>query len=221
VLTGADHVNNADGVYSNLTNFAAITPAGVVSAGGVVALYAVKHNPFAYFKSVQEGPAGNNLSNVVGFEQLYQDLSNGKVPTLSFIAPNQCHDQHGKSGEDQTCAFDPDDNGTQGGLNPGLISAGDVTLQKLVTAIHASPVWAKGHTAIVVVWDENDYYTAPETNQVVLTVDTNYGPHGITSNKFYTHFSLLRSIESGLGLPCLNHACDANVKPMSDLFAAH
>jgi hypothetical protein len=34
----------------------------------------------------------------------------------------------------------------------------------------------------------------------------------------YTHFSLLKSIEGGLGLPCLNHACDATVKVMSDLF---
>ena len=34
----------------------------------------------------------------------------------------------------------------------------------------------------------------------------------------YTHFSLLKSIEAGLGLPCLNHACDANLATMSDMF---
>jgi hypothetical protein len=31
---------------------------------------------------------------------------------------------------------------------------------------------------------------------------------------------LLKSIEAGLGLPCLNHACDSDVNVMSDLFAA-
>jgi phosphatidylinositol-3-phosphatase len=31
-------------------------------------------------------------------------------------------------------------------------------------------------------------------------------------------FSLLKSMESGFRLPCLNHACDGNVKVMSDLF---
>jgi phosphatidylinositol-3-phosphatase len=49
-------------------------------------------------------------------------------------------------------------------------------------------------------------------------VDTNYGFHGLQSNQFYTHFSLLRSIEGGFGLPCLNHACDATTLTMSDLF---
>jgi len=55
---------------------------------------------------------------------------------------------------------------------------------------------------------------------VLLTVDTNYGTHGVQSNKPYSHFSLLKSIESGLGLPCLNHACDPAVNVMTDLFAA-
>ena len=30
---------------------------------------------------------------------------------------------------------------------------------------------------------------------------------------------LLKSLESGLRLPCLNHACDADVKVMTDLFS--
>jgi hypothetical protein len=33
-------------------------------------------------------------------------------------------------------------------------------------------------------------------------VDTNYGVRGVSSNQFYNHFSLLRSIEGGLKLPC-------------------
>ena len=69
-------------------------------------------------------------------------------------------------------------------------------------------------------WDENDYSVAPITNQVIAIVDTNYGPRGVRSSTFYDHFSLLKSIEGGLGLPCLNHACDTNVSPMSDLFAS-
>ncbi len=51
-------------------------------------------------------------------------------------------------------------------------------------------------------------------------LDTNYGYQGVRSNVFYDHFSLLKTIEGGFGLPCLNHACDANVRVMSDLFAA-
>jgi hypothetical protein len=64
------------------------------------------------------------------------------------------------------------------------------------------------------------YSNAPNTNQVVLIVDTNYGVHGVKSANFYTHFSLLKSLEAGFGLPCLNHACDESTKVMSDLFGA-
>ena len=56
---------------------------------------------------------------------------------------------------------------------------------------------------------------------VVAIVDTNYGPHQVQSGQFYTHFSLVKSIEAGFGLPCLNHACDAGVNVMSDLFGGH
>jgi hypothetical protein len=72
----------------------------------------------------------------------------------------------------------------------------------------------------VLMWDENDYSATPNTNQVLLTVETNYGVSGIQSNNFYTHFSLLRTLEGAFDLPCLNHACDAAVLTMSDLFAA-
>jgi phosphatidylinositol-3-phosphatase len=40
----------------------------------------------------------------------------------------------------------------------------------------------------------------------------------VRSANFYTHFSLLKSLEAGFGLPCLNHACDESVHVMSDLF---
>ena len=65
-ITGADLVNYSNGTASNLTNF---TPLAPLTSSGVVQAYAVKHNPFAYFKSVQEGTEfGNSLDNIVGFE---------------------------------------------------------------------------------------------------------------------------------------------------------
>jgi hypothetical protein len=71
----------------------------------------------------------------------------------------------------------------------------------------------------VVVWDENDYSSLP--NQVVTIVDTNYAPSGIQSNVRYNHFSLLKTLEAGFGLPYLNHAADQNISVMSDLFSGH
>ncbi|HEY4978952.1 MAG TPA: hypothetical protein VII25_07305, partial [Candidatus Acidoferrum sp.] len=135
-------------------------------------------------------------------------------------APNQCNDQHGRGNAGPACDFDPVSNGTLVGLNPALIFQGDLTIRRIVNAIHESPAWQDGHNAIVLVWDENDYSIAPTTNQVLLTVETNYGVHGVKSNRFYTHFSLLKSLEAGFRLPCLNHACDANTDVMSELFAS-
>jgi len=237
-ITGADLVNYSNGTASNLTDFSALAP---LTSASVVQAYAVKHNPFAYFKSVQEGTEfGNSLDNIVGFDGprgLYSDLAKGDVPSLAFIAPNQCNDQHGRGNADAFCAFDfgvPNGNGlttgTQEGLNPGLILQGDTTIERLVKAIKHSPVWHDGRAAIVIVWDENDYSgisTTPKglfppqnQNTVVLTVETNGDPgdEGIQSNRYYNSFSLLKSMEAGFGLPCLNHACDEDVKVMRDLF---
>jgi len=215
--TGADLVNNSDGFYSDVNPISSSLPAETQS---LIKLYAVKHNPFVYFKSVQEGTnPGSSLANTVGFETLFGDLASGQVPSFSFIAPNQCNDQHGRGNAGPLCDFDPSSTGTQAGLNPGLILQGDRTIQTLVTAIHGSPAWGWGHNAIVLLWDENDYSATPNTNQVLLTVETNYGVNGIQSSNFYTHFSLLKTLDAGFGLPCLNHACDANVAAMTDLFA--
>lgn len=215
---GADGIAYSDGFFTDLSQI----PDSLGGSGAFVKLYAAKHNPFVYFKSVQEGQdPDNSLANVVGFEGdggLYHDLSSGRIPSLSFIAPNQCTDQHGRGNGGAQCAFDPVTDGSQAGLNPALIYIGDLTLKTIVAAIHKSPAWSEGRNAIVVVWDENDYSFVPNVNKVLVIVDTNYGLHSAKSGRFYTHFSLLKTLEKGFGLPCLNHACDAGVDAMSDLF---
>ena len=47
---------------------------------------------------------------------------------------------------------------------------------------------------------------------------TNYAKNGVQSGNYYNSFALLKSMEAGFKLPCLNHACDKNVAVMSDLF---
>jgi hypothetical protein len=233
-LSGADGVNwtSENGTVSNLTNFSNLAP---ITSASVVQTYAAKHNPFAYFKNVQDGTLWNDsLNNVVGFDGprgLYTDLGSGNVPSFAFIAPSQCHDDHGRGNGDAFCAYDGTTDGTQVGLNPGLIQQGDVTIQKLVETIKSSPVWHEGRAAIIIVWDENDYsgvataptglFPAQNQNSVVLTVEPNYESGGLQSSTYYNSFSLLRSIEAGFGLPCLNHACDKGVAVMSDLFGGH
>lgn len=195
---GPDRVNASDGLVSTITQ----------KEPGMPQLYAVKHDPFAYFAKVQEGENPRlSLRQIVDFHQLYADLKRGTVPNYSLIAPNQCHDQHGRG---------PSEVGTGCSLSANVIAQGDAALSELIPAIKNSPAWKEGNNVIVVVWDENDYSSSP--NQVVTIVDTSYRPTGKTSNVKYNHFSLLKTIEAGFGLDFLNHAADQNVKLMSDLF---
>ncbi len=197
---GPDGVNNSDGLISNLT----------AAEPGMPKLYAVKHNPFVYFASVQEGSdPKNSFKNIVGFDGLYADLASGSVPSYSFISPNQCHDQHGRGTSEV---------GTGCSVDQNAIAQGDAALGTLVAAIKGSKVWKQGNNVIVVVWDENDYGTEP--NQVVTIVDTSYAPTGVSSAVKYNHFSLLKTLEAGFGLRYLNHAADEKVHLMSDLFGA-
>jgi len=224
--TGPDKINYSDGNFTNLTDFTKIKPIlnPPLTNSDIVQLYAVKHNPFAYFRTVQQGTnplvSYAQMAEVEGAGGLWADLASGNVPNFSFIVPNQCNDQHGRGNGTAFCNYDPNDDGKQSGLNPALIILGDQVVQKIVNAIHSSPVWNQGNNAIVLTWDENDYAVQPIINQVVTVVDTNYGFHGIQSNQFYLSFSLLRSLEGGFGLPCLNHACDSSTAAMSDLFGA-
>jgi phosphatidylinositol-3-phosphatase len=217
--SGADGVNFSDGFFTDSSNILQFLPN---EGQGLLKLYAAKHNPFVYFRSVQEGAKPElSLKRIAPFQGeggLFEDLSSGHVPSFSFIAPNQCNDQHGRANGGTQCDFDPNDQGTLEGLNPALMFIGDLTLRNIVKAIHRSPSWHDGRNAIVVLWDEDDYSVAPTTNKVLLIVDTNYGHHGVKDGAFYTHFSLLKSLESGFRLPCLNHACDEGSKVMSPLF---
>lgn len=223
-IQNVDLVNFSDGFFTDSTDFSAMVPTLTppLTTGGVVQLYAVKHNPFAYFQSVQEGYNPNNsLANTVDFngsDGLYADLATGNVPSLAFIVPNQCNDQHGRGNADQGCNYDPVADGTQTGLNPALTARADASVRKIVTSIKTSSAWTTGNNAIVIVWDENDYSAAPYPNKVVLIVDTSYAATGVVSSTFYTHFSLLKTMEAGFGLPCLNHACDSDQSVMTDLF---
>jgi hypothetical protein len=51
-----------------------------------------------------------------------------------------------------------------------------------------------------------------------MLVETSYAANGRKSSVAYDHFSLLRKLEAGFSLRCLNHACDATSLIMNDMF---
>jgi hypothetical protein len=218
IVPGVFGINYSDGEFSNLSPASVFEVNGAppAAATNIQKLYAVKHNPFAYFENIEAGAnSALSLDQIVDFDGpngLWADLADeDEVPNFSFIVPNQCHDMHGfVSGGTAICSTS---NATEANL---AIQQGDAEVSKLVNGIKASRVWRHGRNAIVVVWDENDYSNA--ANRVVFLVETSYAANGAVSSVPYDHFSLLRTLEAGFGLPCLNHACDDTSLVMNDVF---
>ena len=115
------------------------------------ALYAQKHNPFAYFDRIAKNPA--RLEKFKPLEALTADLA-GDAPNFAFIVPNQCHDGHGSL----TCK-DP----------ARLARDFDDFLKQTIGAIRASRNWTH-NSAIVVTFDEGETRDSPSLQ--VLTRKT-------------------------------------------------
>jgi hypothetical protein len=198
-------------------------------AGKPAELYALKHNGFMNFKSVQDDPG--RAQKIVGFDVLAQDIATGRLPNYAHIIPNQCNDMHGLSkGPDIPADC------TKTNLN-ALIARGDAAIGKVVNAIMASPLWsAPANSAIVITFDEDDHTQGaqgccaydPQSvanyggGLIPTIVVTNHGPHGVTDPTPYNHYSLLRTTEEAFGItPYLAHAADtaAGVVTMTPLFA--
>jgi len=189
--------------------------------GTKVKLYAQKHNPFLYFSNIRNSAA--RLANIVPFEDNFaNDLDSGNVANFVFIAPDQCHDMHGVSPGNAALVGIPSCGYPDSGLDHGAIQLGDAWLHDTVGAIMASNTWKQGSSAIVIVWDEDDYagfsgccgsptgvggVTLGGANAPMIVINSDGAP---AANLFLTrsnHYSLLATIESMWNLPCLGQAC--------------
>ena len=200
-------------------------------AGQPDALYAVKHNGFMTFKSVQDDPA--RATKIVGFDALEHDIAAGTLPNFAHIVPNQCDDMHGLRGRDV-----PPDCLSK---NKGLLARADTMAGRIVTEIMQSAQWrAPGNSAIVITFDEGDGAEErvsgplgccgtdpadpdhPGGGHIPTIVITNHGPRGLQDPTPYNHYSLLRTIEDAFGIQQhLRHAADTDkgVVSMTPLFA--
>lgn len=201
-------------------------------AGVPAQLYAVKHNGFLNFRTVQQDPA--RATKIVGFSVLYRDLASGEVPNFAHIVPNQCNDMHGRdAGPDVPANCRKSD-------AAALIARGDRVVGELVQRIMDSPLWrAADNNAIVITFDENEKDERQTGDQgccgsdrakasnsgggrIPTVVITNHGPRGLVDDRAYNHYSLLRTIEVAFGIDeYLGHAADERngVTAMTPLFA--
>lgn len=169
------------------------------SAADYAGAYGKKHNPFML--SADLLAAKGQTTNVKTLAALGPDLDVGRSPSYSFIVPDVCNDMHGAPECRSRRALDQD---------------GDAFVDAWTKRIMASPDWKAG-SAIVVTFDEGGggdrLGGGGRIATVVITPD---GPHGMVSKVAYNHYSLLRTLEDGFGLPPLRGAKTAS--PMTDLF---
>ena len=101
-------------------------------------------------------------------------------------------------------------------MHDGTVAQGDAWLSRNVPALLSSPAFTTQRSLLFITWDEND--DSPG-NQVPTLVIADGVPKGFRSDVAYTHYSLLRTIESAWSLAPLT-ANDAAASPMADFFPA-
>jgi hypothetical protein len=159
--------------------------------------YAKKHNPFMYFASVRDHPS--RCAKVVPLDQLDADLAAGQLPRLVFVTPNLDHNMHGAG---------------EGGNDPALTAAADRWLAGLYGKLAGSSAW-HDDTRLVITWDEGHGAGAGTgccgglaTGGNVATIVAGPQVTAARDDATYSHYALLRSIETLFHLPLLGHASD-------------
>jgi len=165
-------------------------------------LYAQKHNPFVYFKSIALDPT--RLAKLKPF--VLGELKAGLADSVSasrfiYIVPNQCNDQHGTVG-----------------CKPAAVTlaAGDAFLAKTVPAIINTPGFTD-RSVLFIAWDNSKgdeaCCGARKGGGRIPLIAVTKQPMAVRGTTPSDHYSLLATIEDGFGLPRL-----ANAKGAATLF---
>jgi phosphatidylinositol-3-phosphatase len=149
-------------------------------------LYAVKHNPWAYFAAGSAScgqydvPSGTPSSGA-----LATDIASNALPNVGMVIPNLCNDAHNDG-----CSLAGADDWLKGWL-PQILSSSDFT---------------SGRLAVVITADEDDHSGGNQILTVVLSAD---GPHGSVVSSPLTHYSLSGLYSEVVGAPPLANAAKA------------
>ncbi len=158
--------------------------------GGESGGYAIKHNPFVYFKPIRLD-AARCARSVVPFTDLSLDLATGSLPNYVFITPNQCNDAH-------DCDIDVADNWLKATMPP-LQAALDLEGEPYL---------------IVLTWDEGQGNHSccglPQEagGRIATILISPQVKNGFEDETPYTHYSLLKTVAEAWHLQYLGHAAD-------------
>ncbi len=174
-------------------------------------IYARKHNPWTNWQTISGYARPGNTSNTLpgGINQPLSDFPSdfNKLPTLSFVIPNQCNDMHGGVKGSTTTANCPYPSSSGDAHDVRLARNAD---NFLLERLGAYAAWAKTHNSLLIVtWDENE--SSLGSNRITTVF---YGAGikpGSRSSQRVNHFNVLATIGTyyGLDLSQLGHAAKA------------
>jgi phosphatidylinositol-3-phosphatase len=152
--------------------------------------YAIKHNPFLYFKSIRLDQ-GRCTRSVVPFTQLPLDMASGQLPNYAFITPNLCNDAH-------DCDLDVTDG----------------WLQTVVAPLQAYLDASGKPYLLVITWDEGQGKHSccglPQEagGRIATILISPQAKTGFEDDTQYTGYSLLKTMAESWHLQYLGHAAD-------------
>jgi hypothetical protein len=103
---------------------------------------------------------------------------------FTMIVPNMCHIMHDCS-----------------------VATGDAWVRDFVPRILDSPAWRQGGVLFITFDEGAEHSKRNELPTIVVAPDV---AAGTSSGVAHNHYSLLRTVQAGLGLPCLAESCSAN-----------
>ena len=166
---------------------------------GDTATYVQKHNPFIYFDDIRQNAIRCDRS-IVPLGQLEADLAAGTLPDFAYIMPNSCVSTDDDF-SNPACTLSLAD-GWLGGVMGPLLA-------------YLNQRAASEPYLIVITWDEGqgDHSCCglpPSAGGRIPTILISpLVKSGFLDNTPYTHYSLLKTIETAWGFPWLGHAADA------------
>ncbi len=191
------------------------------------ALYAKKHDPFMLFPQI----AQSGTVHLVPLHTLTRELAFGRVPRFVFITPNLCSDMHGQPVGSKGCPSNHPD---------ALVRMGNAFLARLIPEITHSRAFT-GHSVIFITWDESqtprhlwniiawkNWLKAGPQPPHTLFIPVGGGSVPLIAiipgktqpphvKIWADHYSLLKTIEAGFGLPHIGQARSPKVQPLTRL----
>ena len=161
--------------------------------------YVQKHNPFMYFDDIRLNAARCSQS-VVPLAQLDKDLADGTLPDFVYIMPNSC--------------VSTDDDFTDPACDLPLADSWLAGIMNKLTP-YLNQQAEQEPNLVVITWDEGqgDHsccgMPTKAGGRIATLLVSPQAMSGFLDDTPYTHYSLLKTIESSWGLDFLGHAADA------------